>query len=65
MKGLEKIRFRLYIRECTFNKINYYQSQIQQPRVQHEPDKLQVPEKWRDAFKLPKFIKLGVVSYNN
>ena len=28
-------------------------------------DKQQVPDKWRDACKLPKFIKFGPVSYNN
>ena len=29
------------------------------------PDKQHVPDKWRDACKLPKFIKFGAVSYNN
>ena len=29
------------------------------------PDKQQVPDKWRDACKLPKFSKFGAVSYNN
>ena len=29
------------------------------------PDKQQVPDKWRDACKLAKFIKFGAVSYNN
>ena len=29
------------------------------------PDKQQVPDKWRDACKLPKVIKFGAVSYNN
>ena len=42
------------------NKIYYYQWQVQQVG-----DKQQVPDKWRDACKLPKFIKFGTVSYNN
>ena len=54
VKGLQKISDRLCIRVGTFNKIYYYQWQVQQ-----------VPEKWRDACKLPKFIKFGAVSYNN
>ena len=60
VKGLQKISDRLYIRECTFDKIYYYKWQVQQV-----PDKLQVPGKWRDACKLPKFIKFGAVRYNN
>ena len=54
MKGLQKISDRLYIRVCTFNKIYYHQWQVQQ-----------VPDKWRDACKLSKCIKFGVISYNN
>ena len=42
------------------NKIYYYQWQ-----VQLVPDKEQLPDKWRDAYKLPKFIKFGAVSYTN
>ena len=42
------------------HKIYYYQWQAQQV-----PDKQQVSDKWRDACKLPKFIKFGVGSYNN
>ena len=57
VKGLQKISNRLYILVCTFNKIYYYQWQV--------PDKQRVPDKWRDACKLPKFITFGVVSYNN
>ena len=38
----------------TFDKICYYQWQVQQA-----PDKQQVPDKWSDASKLPKFIKFG------
>ena len=33
--------------------------------VHQVPDKKQVPDKWRDARKLLKFIKFGAVSYNN
>ena len=29
------------------------------------PDKQQVPDKFRDACKLPKFIKFGAVIYKN
>ena len=47
VKGLQKISDRLYIRVCTFNKIYYYQWQVQQV-----PDKEQVPDKSRDACKL-------------
>ena len=42
------------------NKIYYYQWQVQQVQ-----GKQQVPDKWRDACKLPKFIKVGAASYNN
>ena len=42
------------------NKIYYYQWQVQQV-----PDKQQIPDKWRDACKLNKFVKFGAVSYNN
>ena len=57
VKGLQNISDRLYIRVSTFNKIYYYQWQV--------PDKQQVPDKWRDACKLPKCIKFSVVRYNN
>ena len=65
MKGLlqfylQKISDTQYIRVCTFNKIYYYQWQ-----VELVPDEQRVPDKWRDACKLPKFIKFGVVSYIN
>ena len=54
VKGLQKISDRLYISVCTFNKIYYYLWQVQQ-----------VPDKWRDACKLPGLIKTGADSYNN
>ena len=60
VKGLQKISDRLYIRVCTFKKNYYYQRQVEQVW-----DKQQVPDKWRDACKLSKFIKFGIVSYNN
>ena len=43
-----------------FNKIYYYQWQ-----VQLVPDKQQVPDMWRDACKLLKFIKFGVKGLQN
>ena len=67
LKGLQKISDKLYIRVCiakfitilyitkfiiTNDRYNWYQKQ-------------QVPDEWRDACKLPKFIKFGAVSYNN
>ena len=61
VKGMEKIRDRLYIRVCMFNKIYYYHG----GQVQQVPDKQQVLDKWRDACKLLKFIKFGAESYNN
>ena len=52
---------RLYIRVCKFNNIYFYQWQVKQV-----PDKQQdQPDKWREACKLPKFIKFGEYSYNN
>ena len=60
VKGLQKISDRLYIRVRTFNKIYYYQWQVQQVS-----DKQQVSDRWRDACKLPKFIKFGADNYNN
>ena len=58
-KDGKKISDILYIRVCIIalykgDIIYYYQWQVQQ-----------VPDKWRDACKLPKCIKFGVVSYNN
>ena len=38
-----------------YKKEYYYQRQVQQV-----PNKQQVPDKWRDACKLPKFIKFWV-----
>ena len=40
------------------NKIYYYQWQVQQQVL----DKQQVSDKWRDACKLPKFIKFSAVT---
>ena len=60
VEGLQKISDRLYISVYTFKKIYYYHWQVQQVS-----DKQQVPDKWRDACKFLKFMKFGVVSYNN
>ena len=69
MKGLQKISGRLYIRVCIaqFVTILYITKFIVTNKLllQQVPDKQQVLDKWRDACKLPKFIKFGAVSYNN